>query len=65
MNPTFERYPGVIDEDVHSSILVFEESSSGDDAVQVVDVQLVKHGLQSLWGQRLYSFLTTTTVIYS
>ena len=48
MNPTFERYPGVIDEDVHSSILVFEESSSGDDAVQVVDVQLVKHGLQSL-----------------
>lgn len=45
---TFESYRSVIDEDVHSSVFLFEELSGGFDAVQIVDVQLVKQGLQSL-----------------
>lgn len=60
---TFECYPGIIDEDVHSSILLFKEGSSGGDAVHVVDVQLVEHRLQSLRRKRLHRFLTTITEI--
>lgn len=57
---TFERYPGVIDEDVHAAVLLLEEGSGGGDAVEVVDVQLLKRGLQPLGGQQLDRILTTT-----
>lgn len=60
---TFKCYPGIIDEDVHSSILLFKEGGSGGDAVHVVDVQLVEHRLQSLRRKRLHGFLTTITEI--
>lgn len=57
---TFERYPGVIDEDVHAAVLLLEEGSGGGDAVEVVNVQLLKRGLQPLEGQQLDRILTTT-----
>lgn len=56
---TFERYPSVVYEDVHPSVLLFEVSSSGGDALLVVDVQLVELCLQPFGGQRLHRFLTT------
>lgn len=58
---TFECYRSVIDEDVHSCVFLFEKLGGGFDAVQIVDVQLVKHGLQSLWVQSLHRCLTTAS----
>lgn len=57
-NPTFEGDAGVVDEDVHSSIVAFKVGSSGSDAVHVVDVQLVKLGRQSLWSQSCHRLFT-------
>lgn len=45
---TFESYCGIVDENIHSSVLLFKVGGSGGDALHIVDVQLVKHGGQSL-----------------
>lgn len=45
---TFEGYRSIIDENIHSSVLLFKVRSSSGDALPVIDVQLVKHGSQPL-----------------
>ena len=58
---TFEGYPSIVDQDVYTSILVFEVCCCCGDAAGVIDVQLVEHGFESLWHQGLHSLLSTST----
>ena len=58
---TFKCYPSIVDQNVYTSVLVFEVHCCRRDAAEVVDVQLVEHGFESFRHQGLHGLLSTST----